>query len=319
MAGGPSTPALVAAVSAAGGFGYLAAGYLGAPALADLIDTTRNLTDHPFGVNLFVPEACRRIDLSAYAASLRPDAERLGAAIPEPDWSDTDHWADKVELLCARPVAVVSFTFGLPDEAVVERLRAAGSTLVATVTTLTEAQAAVERGLDALCVQGPGAGGHRATHHVADEPDDTPLAELLSAVHGSVDVPLIAAGGVAGAAGVEELLDHGAVAVQVGSLFLRCDEAGTNPTHRRALTEDREPVLTRAYSGRPARGLRNHFIDAHHDAPPAYPQVNQLTGPIRRRAAATGDTETLHLWAGTGYRAAREVSAAEVVASLRPR
>lgn len=317
MAGGPSTPELVAAVSAAGGFGYLAAGYLTPTALAELIRRTRELTDRPFGVNLFVPEPGTPVDLSDFAESLRPEAERLGAEIPDPDWSDTDHWADKVELLCDEPVAVVSFTFGLPDPAAVAALHGAGSVLVGTVTTVDEAVAAVERGMDALCVQGPAAGGHRATHRAADAPEDLPLPDLLAAVRKSVDAPLIAAGGIASSADVRELLAIGAVAVQVGTLFLRCPEAGTNATHRHGLTLDRDTVVTRAFSGRPARGLRNRFIDAHHaDAPAAYPQVNQLTGPSRKKAAAAGDAENLHLWAGTGYRHAREVPAADVIRDL---
>ncbi len=317
MAGGPSTPELVAAVSAAGGFGYVAAGYLTPEALADLIRRTRELTDRPFGVNLFVPEVLPPVDISGYADRLRPAAERLGATVPVPDWTDDDHWAEKIDLLCADPVAVVSFTFGLPTPATVERLHNAGTALIGTVTTVAEARTAVERGLDALCVQGPEAGGHRATHRIADQPEATPLPELLAATRAAVDVPLVAAGGIGTAGQVRELLEIGATAVQVGTLFLLCPEAGTNPTHRAAFAGGRDTVVTRAYSGRPARGLQNRFIEAHDaHAPAAYPQVNQLTGPLRKAAAAAGDVETLHLWAGTNYRRALAVPAAEVIDGL---
>lgn len=317
MAGGPGTPELVAAVNGAGGFGYLAAGYLSPEALADRIATTRRLTDRPFGVNLFVPEAQQAQDLSGYAESLRADAERLSVEPGLPDWSDTDHWAAKLELLAADPVAVVSFTFGLPAPAEVERLHAAGSALVGTVTSVAEARAAAEVGLDGLCVQGPEAGGHRGTHRVLDDPPTQPLGELLAEVRAAVELPLVAAGGIATAEQVRELLAAGAYAVQLGSLFLRCPEAGTNQTHRQALTRRRDTVITRAFSGRPARGLRNRFIDAlDADAPAAYPQVNQLTGALRRAAAAAGDAETLHLWAGTGYRRAVDLPAADIVAAL---
>ncbi|MDO5501281.1 MAG: nitronate monooxygenase [Propionibacteriaceae bacterium] len=317
MAGGPSTPELVAAVSGGGGFGYLAAGYLTPDALAERIAATRQLTKRPFGVNLFVPEPVAPMDVSGYAARLRADAERLDAEVGEPDWTDTDHWAEKVGLLCADPVAVVSFTFGLPDAHVAARLHAAGSVLVGTVTTVAEATAAVACGLDALCVQGPDAGGHRATHRITDEPDPTPLPKLLAAVRAAVDVPLIAAGGIGTGAQARELLALGASAVQLGSLFLLCPEAGTNPTHRKALTRKRATVVTRAYTGRPARGLRNRFIETHDaHAPAAYPQVNQLTGPLRKAAAAAGDADTLHLWAGTGYRRALAIPAGELIAAL---
>ncbi|OYO06031.1 NAD(P)H-dependent flavin oxidoreductase [Enemella evansiae] len=317
MAGGPSTPELVAAVCEAGGFGYLPAGYLTADALAERIARTRELTERPFGVNLFVPEPQQRQDLSAYAESLRPDAERLGAAVGKLDWSDTDHWAAKLELLAGDPVAVVSFTFGLPSAEEAERLHAAGSALVGTITTVPEARAAADRGMDALCVQGPDAGGHRGTHRVTDEPSTLPLADLLAEVRAAVELPLIATGGIGTAAQIRELLAAGATAVQLGSLFLRCPEAGTNETHRKALTRRRDTVVTRAFSGRPARGLRNRFIDEHDaDAPAAYPQVNQLTGPLRKAAAAAGDADSLHLWAGTNYRRAVDLPAADLVTAL---
>lgn len=317
MAGGPGSPELVAAVTEADGFGYLPAGYLTAEALAERIAATRALTRRPFGVNLFVPETQPEQDLSGYAESLRPDAERVGATVGAVDWSDTDHWTAKVALLESDPVAVVSFTFGLPSTEEAERLHEAGSALVGTVTTVAEARAAAARGMDALCVQGPEAGGHRGTHRVADQPSTQPLAELVAEVRAAVDLPLVAAGGIGTAAQIRELLAAGAYAVQLGSLFLRCPEAGTNQTHRAALTRRRDTVVTRAFSGRPARGLRNRFIDDHDaDAPAAYPQVNQLTGPLRKAAAAAGDADTLHLWAGTAYRRAVDAPAADIVAAL---
>ncbi|OYO20949.1 2-nitropropane dioxygenase [Enemella dayhoffiae] len=317
MAGGAGTPELVAAVGGAGGFGYLPGGYLSADALAEKLARTRTLTRAPFGVNLFVPEPVSPVDLTAYAAALRPEAERLGVQLGAPDWADTDHWAEKVELLVTDPVPVVSFTFGLPSAAEVERLHAAGSALVGTATTVAEAVAVVERGLDAVCVQGPEAGGHRGTHRLLDEPSELPLLELLGAVRGAVAVPLLAAGGIATAAQVRDVLAAGAYAAQLGTLFLRCPESGASPTHKKALTRRRDTVVTRAFSGRPARGQRNRFIDTHDAAAPAaYPQVHQLTSPLRRAAAAAGDPEWMHLWAGTGYRRAPDLPAADIIAAL---
>lgn len=327
MAGGVSTPALVAAAASAGGFGYLAAGYLTAPALAERIEATRELTGAPFGVNLFVPEPVDPSPaLDDYREELAPEAQRLGVVLPQADWTDTDHWADKLDLLLAKPVPVVSFTFGLPSEDEVAALHRADTALVATVTTIEEARDALGLGMDALCVQGPDAGGHRATHSMTAEPGQTSLDELVREIVGFTSVPVFAAGGVATRERVAELLGMGAAAVQVGTALLRTPEAGTSGAYRDALarhavkSDRRDTLLTRAFSGRPARGLRNRFIAAHDAAaPPLYPQVNQLTGPLRRAAAAAGDAESLSLWAGTGYPLATEEPAAEVIRGLAGR
>ncbi|GAB3701560.1 NAD(P)H-dependent flavin oxidoreductase [Mariniluteicoccus flavus] len=321
MAGGPSTPELVAAVGDAGGLGFLAGGYLTAESLGDQVTRTRELTSAPFAVNLFVPEEPTRLDLApfveglaAYAAS-RADA--IGEVAPgEANWADDDHYPSKVDRLVADPVAVVSFTFGLPSAQDVARLQGVGTCVVASVTDRAEAEAAKAVGADALCVQGPDAGGHRATHAMADEPGTAPLLDLLAEV-APVGLPMIAAGGLATSADVAAVLERGAIAAQLGTMFLLTPEAGTNETHRRALGRRRDTVVTRSFSGRPARGLRNRWIDELDGlTPPAYPPVNHVTGPIRRAAAAAGDAESLHLWAGTGYRRAVAIPAAEVVAHL---
>ncbi len=165
MAGGATTPELVAAVNEGGGLGLLPAGYLGAAALAAVIGATGKLTDRPFGVNLFVPEApADPAAVAAYRELLRPEAVRHGVELPERIGPDRDDWEAKLELLLADPVPVLSYTFGLPSAAEAAALRAVGSYQIGTVTTPAEARAATLLGLDALCVQGPEAGGHRGTH-----------------------------------------------------------------------------------------------------------------------------------------------------------
>ncbi|GAA2627401.1 nitronate monooxygenase [Dactylosporangium fulvum] len=309
MAGGPSTPAFVSAAARAGALGFLAAGYKTPEALAEQIAAVR---DVPFGVNVFAPnplpvdpEAFRR-----YARSLQPEADRYGLDLAgaEPV-EDDDHWQDKIDLLLADPVPVVSFTFGLPDRALVARLRAAGTVVVQTVTALPEALAAAERGVDALAVQSAGAGAHSGTLTPAAPPASVPLADLVAGIGRRVPLPIFAAGGMGTAQDVAAVLRAGAAAAMVGTVLLRADESGASAPHRAALADPAgmQTVVTRAFTGRPARGLRNRFVAAHDaDAPLGYPAVHHLTAPLRRAAAAAGDTDTIHLWAGTGFRHATE-------------
>lgn len=322
MAGGASTPALVAAVNEAGGLGYLAAGYRRADAMSEQIARTRELTDRPFGVNLFVPAATDPAALAgvpAYRAELLPEAERRGVALPERIAPDDEDWNAKIAALLADPVPVVSYTFGLPTRQEADALRAAGTAQVATVTSVAEARAAVALGVDALCVQGPEAGGHRGTHQAGPEPGAEPLLELLALVRAAVDLPLIAAGGLGDGAAIAAALRAGARAVQLGTAYLLAEEAGTSAPHRAALADPAftETVGTRAFTGRVARGLRNAFIDEHAGhAPHAYPAVHHLTAPLRAAATARADTQQMHLWAGTAFAKARPGTAGEITARL---
>ncbi|MGW3077694.1 MULTISPECIES: NAD(P)H-dependent flavin oxidoreductase [unclassified Kitasatospora] len=318
MAGGPSTPELVAAVGRAGGLGFLAAGMKSAAGMSEQIAAVRKSGDRPFGVNLFVPgPPGDRAAVAAYRERLRPEAERWDVTLPEEAEPDRDDWEAKLAALVADPVPVVSYTFGLPTAEEAAALRAVGTTQVATVTTPQEARAAQALGMDALCVQGPEAGGHRGTHRVADEPGDLPLLELLPAVREVTALPLVAAGGLGDGPAVAAALRAGAVAVQLGTALLRSDESGAPAAHRAALVELPETVVTRAFTGRPARGLRNAFIDRYGPyAPPAYPEVNRLTTPLRAAAARRGDTDAMHLWAGTAHHLARTGPAEQIVTDL---
>ncbi|GAA1077001.1 nitronate monooxygenase [Nocardiopsis composta] len=319
MAGGASTPELVAAVGAAGGTGFLAGGYATPEALAEQIARTRGLTGRPFGVNLFVPgpDDADPDAVAAYARTIAPEADALLAPLGEPRWSD-DAYPAKLDLLRSDPVPVVSFTFGVPAPADASALRAAGSAIVVTVTTLDEARAAVEAGADALVVQGAEAGGHQGSFDDAEE-RTAPLLDLLAEVRAEVRLPLIAAGGIGDAAAVRKVLAHGAAAAQVGTALLRSPESGASDTHKQALADEVFPgtAVTRAFSGRRARGLVNRFLGSYTaEAPAAYPQVHYLTGPMRKAAAREGDADRLHLWAGTAYRSAEERPAADIVRDL---
>ncbi|TYB40769.1 nitronate monooxygenase [Micromonospora sp. AP08] len=320
MAGGPTTTGLAAAVGAAGAFAFLAAGYKTPEAVAAEVADLRSI-GRPFGVNVFVPtpvpvaEAEFRRYATRIAAEGTPYGLDLAAAART---EDDDHWAAKLDLLLADPVPVVSFTFGLPPAAVVRDLRRAGSRVLVTVTDPAEAAAAADLGVDGLVAQSGAAGGHLGTFTPDTPPPFRPLPELVALVTGT-GLPVLGAGGVGGAPDVRAALAAGAAGVLVGTLLLRADESGTGRTHRDALADparDRT-VVTRAFTGRPARGLRNDFIDRHEAAAPlGYPALHHLTRPLRVAAAGAGDADRLHLWAGTGWRGARSAPAADILADL---
>jgi nitronate monooxygenase len=316
MAGDPSTPALAAAVSAAGGLGFLAAGYKSAERVAADIAAVRAATDRPFGVNVFVPDP-RPVDVAAvqrYRDSLASEATRYGVPLGEPRVDD-DSWAAKLDLLVVERLPVASFAFGCPAAAEVARLRAAGTLVVVTVTSVPEARIAAAAGADLLCVQGVEAGGHRSTF--ADAPGDTALLPLLALVAAAVDLPLVAAGGIMTAAGVAAVLAAGAVAAQCGTAFLAADEAGTPAVHRAALVDPASTTsLTRAFSGRWARGITNRFMLSHADAPAGYPAIHHVTRPLRAAAVAAGDPGGMNMWAGQGHSLARSAPAADILRLL---
>lgn len=334
MAGGPTTPELVAAAVKAGGTGFLAAGYRTPEQMSEDISALKSLliddTEQPFfGVNLFnspaesqFPEQDQRI-WTAYQEALAPLAKKLGAELASEARTDDDFVQEKVQVLIDNPVPMVSFTFDLPDSATVAALRAVGTLVGATVTEVPAAAEAVARGVDFLVVQGPHAGGHQSLPLVAGEVSEEPLLATVQTIRANTDIPVIAAGGVGSSADVQELLAAGATAVAVGTMLLRADEAGTNDTYRQVLAEvaagDRSDVtvFTRAFSGRWARALHNKFIDKYGGTAPAlYPQVHYLTSPIRNAAKEAGDSESLNLWAGTGVKNTRAGSVTEIFADL---
>ena len=318
LAGGPSTPELAAAVSNAGGVGFLGGAYLAPEQMREQLAVARRLTSGPLGVHLFVLRD-RPVDqaaVTAYAKELEPEARRLGVQLGEPHYDD-DAFDAKLEIALDAGVEVVSFTFGCPAASVIARVRRSGVAVWLTVTSSEEARAASTGGADALVVQGPEAGGHRGTWEDRDD-GDVPLLELVEAIAARECVPLIAAGGIADRKGVLAALAVGATAVQVGTAFLLCPEAGTGDAYRRALAAGGETGVTRAFTGRRGRGLVNAFMRAHDGAPSAYPHVHHLTSPLRAAARSAGDANGFNLWAGTNVALVGAEPAADVVARLRP-
>jgi nitronate monooxygenase len=314
LAGGPSTPELAAAVSEARGLGFLAAGYKTAAVVEAELERLQMLTGRPFGLNLFYPvrEEVDRAALAAYTGRMRAEGERYGVTPGEPRWTDDD-WPAKLELAGRTRPAVVSFTFGCPEREIVEWLREAGCQVWCTVTSGEEARLAAGAGADALVAQGAEAGGHQGSFDDHDRPP-RPLLALLEEVQRAAAPPVIAAGGIATAGDIAAVLAAGAVAAQIGSALLLATEAGTSAVHRQALAGDADTRLTRAFTGRRARGIVNRFL-LEHDAvaPRAYPELHYVTAPIRAAARQLGDPGGVNLWAGTGYRGAREASASELV------
>jgi nitronate monooxygenase len=314
LAGGPSTPALAAAVSEAGGMGFVAAGYKTPEAFADDIAATRALTSRPFGVNLFAPPTAPGDDaaVAAYAERLRAG----GLEPAEPRWDD-DAFDAKVDVVLAERPAAVSFTFGAPACAVVERVRAAAIETWVTVTDPDEARAAVAAGADVLVVQGVEAGGHRGTFADEDGAGEIGLLALVQLVRAAVDVPLVAAGGIATGAAIAAVLAAGARAAQLGTAFMLTPEAATSHAQRSVLGSPSQTGLTRAFTGRLARGIVNRFQAEHTSAAPrAYPELHHLTAPMRAAARKAGDAEAINLWAGQAHELTRAVPAAELVRDL---
>jgi NAD(P)H-dependent flavin oxidoreductase YrpB (nitropropane dioxygenase family) len=320
MAGGPTTVALVAAAAEAGGMGFLAGGYKTAAQLGEQIAAVRESAP-VFGVNLFVPNPLA-IDLAEYrryAGALRPLASRYGVELPPDPVQDDDQWDAKISLLRSDPVPAASFTFGIPPRRVIDFLRAQGTIVIQTVTNTAEARAATDAGADMLAVQGCAAGGHSATLTPRQMPDPIPVAVLLAMVQDATRLPVIAAGGLATPLQVAAVIHSGAGAVMAGTPLLRTPESGASPVHQAAIADHSrgETVLTRCFTGRPARALRNRFIDQYTaTAPAGYPAVHHLTSPIRKAAAAEGDPEAVHMWAGTGYQHAAQAPAADVLRGL---
>jgi nitronate monooxygenase len=323
LGGGPSTPELVAAVSNACGLGILGCAYMTPAQITDAIARVRELTDRPFGVNLFAGAWAQPKDVDA-APMLEMLAEahaRLGIAAPVLPEVPPDPFPAQLEaVLEARP-AVFTFTFGIPAPDVLARVRGAGMQAWGTATTVREARILADAGVDAVFAQGAEAGAHRGTFAEAFEEAMVPTLDLVAGIRREAGIPVIAAGGVMEGRDVAAALSAGAVAAALGTAFLVCPEAGVSEAYRRALLAGRgeDTVITRAFSGRPARGLRNEWIErvaASEAAILPYPLQNALTRPMRTAAGQQGEPGFLSLWAGTGVARARAMPAAELVRTL---
>jgi len=322
LGGGPSTPELVAAVSGAGGLGILGAPYLSPDELRDACARIRARTPRPFGVNLFAgghPRAAA--DPAPMLALLAPVHARLGLPPPAAPALPPDPFPAQLEAVLEVRPAIFSFTFGVPPPEAMAALRSRGIRTMGTATTADEARALEEAGAGAVMAQGAEAGGHRGTFLGPFDAAMIPTLPLVRAIARAVRRPVVAAGGLMTGADVAAALQAGAAAAALGTAFLTCPESGASETYKRALLEahaDRT-VVTRAFSGRPARGLENGFVRllaGREEAILPYPLQNALTRAMRAASARAGDAEHLSLWAGQGVGRSRALPAAELVRRL---
>ena len=323
MGGGPSTPELVAAVSNAGGLGSLGAPYLTPQQILDDVRRVRALTDRPFAVNLFagayqVPTA---VDAAPMLALLGEAHAALGLPPPVLPALPPDPFSAQLSaVLEARP-PVFSFTFGILKPEDIGRLRSHDIAIVGTATTVDEARLLEEAGVDGVLAQGAEAGAHRGTFAGPFEAAMIPTLGLVRRVSGAVALPVAASGGLMGGADIAAALGAGAMAAALGTAFLACSESGASAAYKHAVLASRSDttVMTRAFSGRPARGLANAFIETMRRQESAilpYPLQNALTRAMRAAAAQRGESGYLSLWAGTGVARARSMAAGELVRQL---
>ena len=324
MAGGPSTVDLVVAASGAGALGSFGAAYLSPQQIRDAIEQTRARTSKPFAVNLFAPlPGPPPFDVTAALAALRVYHEELGIAPPAlADLPDPrDAFDAQIDALLESAAPVVSFTFGIPPRETLARLTSAGIFVIGTATTVDEAVAFERAGAGAIVAQGSEAGGHRGTFAVPFERGLIGTMALVPQVADAVRVPVIASGGIMDGRGIAAGLALGASAAQLGTAFLATPESGASAAQKAALraAHEDDTAITMAFSGRPARGIRNRVmreLDAHPEAIAPYPLQNALTRAMRAGAAAAGKDQYLSMWSGQAPRLVRTMPAGELVRTL---
>jgi len=321
--GGASTVELVAAVSNARGFGILPCAYATPEQIATQVAQLRRATRRPFGVNLFVerpPYVADVRDVAKAHDRLRAYREELGIDHTPAPAVPPDHYGRQIEaILEARP-DVFTFTFGIPDRGTLKRFRDVGIFTIGTATTVDEAVALADAGVDGLFAQGSEAGAHRGTFLAPVEASLIGTLALVPHIVDATHLPVFAAGGIGDGRAVAAVLALGAVAAAIGTSFLLAAESGIAAAYRNALRSERSTntVLTRVFSGRTARGMSNRLVEELRDpddiAP--YPFQNAITRDIRTAAGQQGKSDFLSLWAGQAARLAKEAPAAEIVAEL---
>lgn len=323
MAGGTTTPELVAAVSNAGALGSIGAGYMPPAAITQAIEQTRALTDQPFAVNLFIPQAFEANAGRIEQANARLDAFRHELAIerPAPPEQYAQSFDAQFEAVVEARVPVFSFTFGRLQSKHIERLQSAGTVVIGTATTVAEARALAADGVDMIVAQGADAGGHRGTFLGDFEQSLIGTMALVPQIVDAVSIPVIASGGIMDGRGLAAAMALGAAGVQMGSAFVTCTESGAKPAHKQALlqSDGRATTVTRVFSGKPARGLTNRFIETMtplESSLPDYPVHNAWTKDIRAAAGQADRAEYMSLWAGQAAALARATSAAALVDAL---
>ncbi|MEX0899789.1 MAG: nitronate monooxygenase [Gammaproteobacteria bacterium] len=319
LAGGGDTPELAAAVSNAGALGFLGCNYLSTDAIAVRCRQVRELSSKPFGANLFAPTIGEPAsDIKATLDALRPFYAELGLGLPEIQTSPLQFDA-QLDTILDSDASVFSFTCGLVDKKVIDRVHRAGKLVLGTATTVAEGRALCELGVDGVIAQGAEAGGHRATFLESPADGRVGLFALVPQLEDAIDVPIVASGAIMNGRGIAAALALGASAVQMGTAFLWCPESGINTSYRNALAKARDDssVVTQSFSGKPARGIANRFIREMTDKPHAgFPIQNELTRPLREAAKRRDLADFQSLWAGQAAGTGRALPAAKLVNTL---
>lgn len=323
MAGGADSPALVAAVSEAGGMGFIGGAYLSPQQLAEDCTAVRALTNKPFGVNLFVPEQIPDYPSPSHTATATNALSAFHTAMDIPPPGLEEHkghnFEQQLDTVLNSGASALSFTFGQLPDAAMQLVRDAGIALIGTATSTEEACLLEHSGVDAIVAQGSEAGGHRGGFS-----DNTPMIGTLALVpqiSAAVNVPIIAAGGIMSGQGIRAALQLGACAAQLGTAFLTCPEAAVPDSYKQAILSSRaeQTRLTRVFSGRYARGIANRMmdtLDAQPDAILPFPWQNSLTRPLRSAGVQADNADYLSLWAGQGLEQARQLGASQLMAAL---
>jgi nitronate monooxygenase len=325
MAGGGDTPDLVAAVSNAGGLGFIGGAYLTPQQVVEAARAIRAKTSRPFGINLFAPQPSADSSISSDAAIERLAGYYAELGLARPSQSETPSHTFREQFIVALEsgASAFSFTFGIFPADAIAAIRERGMVSMGTATTVDEAVALEKAGVDAVIAQGSEAGGHRGTFSGDFNAAMIGTISLVPQIVDAVSLPVIASGGIMDGRGIAAALVLGASAVQLGTAFLTCDEAGIPDAYKKAiqLAHEDQTRVTRCFSGRPARGIVNRFMSEMEAADTAetilpFPLQNALTRPLRSAAAQQGRAEFLSLWAGQGVRMARQEPAAKLVARL---
>lgn len=328
MAGGITTSTLVAEVSNSGGLGMIGAGYMTPVQIREQIREIKKLTSNPFGINLFVPNEFKVTENEIKSSNqlLNPIRQQLHLPQKEnfepPNFESVfEEFIQQIKVVIEEKVPICSFTFGIPSKKLVTELKKANMILMGTATTVTEAVQNQKAGMDIVVVQGSEAGGHRGSFINRSQESSIGLMSLIPQVVDNVSIPVVAAGGIMDGRGLIASKCLGAMGVQMGTAFLTCIESGAHKVYKEAIlnAKEDETILTRSFSGKWARGVKNKFIlemKKHEASLPDFPIQNTLTQDIRKASILQNKHDFMSLWSGQSPRLAKNQTVESLIENM---